>query len=349
MTLIRFSVGDIVVKDEKLGVSTWTNNTNNLTAVYTSSQQNNKTTSTGSAAFYLEVYNTASSDSTAEVQYAISYGHKFGSGSMDFTNDVGSIGLSATRTVYGQYRNLVFGDETQDFTFGTHVPKDIYVINVERSRYKQNLKLGTLNLKLHITGAGATFGPGQYAHLTDDSITNPAGLGNSNLGPHWNIVSGSSGVASGSSAIQVGGSASYGHIYPHAGLIILNPDAFHPSSDVYPRKNPNGSGGTDDNNTRLATSISGGAYFILDSEETVSSQYYFVRARNNEFNYSNNPTFSDDEGNVSFDSMINSPKTFITTVGLYNDNNDLIAVAKISQPLAKDPTKEALIRVKLDY
>ena len=47
--------------------------------------------------------------------------------------------------------------------------------------------------------------------------------------------------------------------------------------------------------------------------------------------------------------MINSPKTFITTDGLYNDANDLVAVAKISQPIAKDFTKEALIRVKLDY
>mgnify|MGYP003116115551 CR=1 FL=1 len=47
--------------------------------------------------------------------------------------------------------------------------------------------------------------------------------------------------------------------------------------------------------------------------------------------------------------MINSPKTFITTIGLYNDNNDLVAVAKLSQPVTKDFTKEALIRVKLDY
>ena len=47
--------------------------------------------------------------------------------------------------------------------------------------------------------------------------------------------------------------------------------------------------------------------------------------------------------------MINSPKTYITTVGLYNDKNELLAVAKMSQPIAKDPTKEALIRVKLDY
>ena len=343
MTLIRFNTGDVVVKDEKIGVSTWTNNTNNLTVAYTSSEQDNHLTPTGSSAFYLNVWQTASTDTTAEVQYAVSYGHKYGSGSLDFTNDVGGIGLSAARTIYGQFRNLIYGDETQDFTFGTHTSKDIYVINVNRSRYKQQLKLGSLNL--HLSGTL----PFKKLHLTDDSITNPAGLGNSNLGSYWNIVSGSSGIASGSSAIQVGGSASYGLFFPKAGLIVLNPDAFPPASSIYPLRNPNGSAGTDDNNTRLFEHIKGAAYFIVDSEETIASQYYFVRARNNEFNYSNNPTFSDDEGNVSFDSMINSPKTFITTVGLYNDNNDLVAVAKLSQPVAKDPTKEALIRVKLDY
>ena len=47
--------------------------------------------------------------------------------------------------------------------------------------------------------------------------------------------------------------------------------------------------------------------------------------------------------------MIDNPQTYITTVGLYNDNNDLVAVAKVSQPIAKDFTKEALIRVKLEY
>ena len=90
-------------------------------------------------------------------------------------------------------------------------------------------------------------------------------------------------------------------------------------------------------------------YFIVDSEEKISSQFYFVRARNNEFNYTTNPSYIDDTGNLNFVSMIDNPKTFITTVGLYNNNGDLVAVAKISQPIAKDFTKEALIRVKLDY
>jgi hypothetical protein len=47
--------------------------------------------------------------------------------------------------------------------------------------------------------------------------------------------------------------------------------------------------------------------------------------------------------------MINSPQSYITTVGLYNDNNDLLAVAKLSRPLLKDFSKESLVRIKLDY
>ena len=362
MTLIRFNPGDTLSKDEKIGISTWSDNTNNLQSSYTSSLISYPSSPTASSAFYLEVFNTMSQagpPTAAEVQYAISYGHKFGSGSLDFTNDVGSFGNSAARTIYGQYRNLVFGDETQNFTFGTHVPNDIYVINVNRSRYRQQLKLGSLNLRLQQSGAGVPAGESEL-RLSDDSVTNPAGLGNSNLGPYFNIVSGSSGIMSGSTVNQIANSASYGMIFPNAGLIILNPDAFHTASALYPYRNPNGnftaSGGENqpgnvaiENPSRLFNAISGAGYFILDSEESVSSQYYFVRARNNEFNYSNNPTFSDDEGNVSFDSMINIPKTFITTIGLYSDNNDLLAVAKLSQPIAKDPTKEALIRVKLDY
>ena len=47
--------------------------------------------------------------------------------------------------------------------------------------------------------------------------------------------------------------------------------------------------------------------------------------------------------------MINQPETYITTVGLYNDSNELLAVAKLSKPLSKNFNKEALIRIKLDY
>jgi hypothetical protein len=92
-----------------------------------------------------------------------------------------------------------------------------------------------------------------------------------------------------------------------------------------------------------------GDQFILDSEERITSQYYFTRVKNFEFNYSSNPSFIDDLGSLNFTSMIDMPRVYISTIGLYNDEGDLLAVAKLSQPIAKDFTKEALIRVKLDY
>ena len=89
--------------------------------------------------------------------------------------------------------------------------------------------------------------------------------------------------------------------------------------------------------------------FRIQSEETISSNFIFVRARNSEFNYSTNPSIITGSGELLHNVMINSPQSYITTVGLYNDNNDLLAVAKLSRPLLKDFTKESLIRIKLDY
>jgi hypothetical protein len=92
------------------------------------------------------------------------------------------------------------------------------------------------------------------------------------------------------------------------------------------------------------------SFFQLNSQETIVSDYVFVRPRSSEFNYSENPSFiSGSTGEVLYSDFINNPQTYITTVGLYNDTNELLAVAKLSRPLTKNFTKEALIRVKLDF
>ena len=346
MSLTRFSPGDKVINTDKSTVSTWTGNVNNLTTVFTSSEQNfNTSAPTSSVHFYINVYQTASALSNAEVQYAISYGNIVGSGSIDFTHDTGSFGKNAARVIYGQYRNLVFGDENQKFTFSTHVPDDIYVINVNRSRYRQGLKPGSLNLKLSASMPGDTVG---FNHrLTDDSVTKAGVASLTNIGRQFNIVSGTSGVMSGSTLNQLGRSASYGLFYPDAGIIVLNGDAF--GQGLRPVRNAPTPSNTDYNALKLLKSVESAAYFIVDSEEKITSQFYFVRAKNLEYNYSQNPSYADTHGALNFSSMINNPVTYITTVGLYNDNNDLLAVAKLSQPIVKDFTKEALIRCKLDY
>jgi hypothetical protein len=345
-TFHRYQSEDRVVSIDKIVTSTWSNNLNNLISAHTSSIQSTTTDSNSQGNFFIEVYNQPTSSVSASVQYSVAYGHKAGSGSVDFTNDSGSFGYSATKVVYNQYRQLVFGSETENFTFSTHTPDDIYIINLERSRYKHNLKTGTLNLVL--SGSGATGGTGEEKlHLTDDSITKTGSAILTNIGRQYNIVSGTNGTQLGTSLSQVGGSASYGLFYPDAGFIILNPDAVRfkigeLSSSVSPNTNGN-------NSQKLYNCMKHGAYFILDSEEKVASQYYFTRIKNSEFNYTTNPSFVDAEGTLNFTSMIDMPRVYVTTVGLYSDNGDLLAVAKLSQPLAKDFTREALVRVKLDY
>jgi hypothetical protein len=94
---------------------------------------------------------------------------------------------------------------------------------------------------------------------------------------------------------------------------------------------------------------SGASSFTLQSEETVSSRYFFTRVKNSDFNYTTNPSIINNSGSLLYDTLINNPQTYVTTVGMYNDNNELLAVAKLSRPLVKDFTKESLIRIKLDY
>lgn len=336
-TFTRFSTDDVVITTEKVFTNTFSSNI--LTAVHSSSTQNVAATDrTASGLFYKDVYDAAAASAGSEIQYAISYGNKLGSGSLPFT--AADVGLSATRTIYSQYRSLVYGDETRNFTFNGHEPRGIYVLNIERARYKQALRLGSLNLKI-----------GNTLHLTDDSATSSGSAVLTNLGRQYNIVSGSSGVRLGDNLTQVTDSGSYGLFYPDAGVIILNEDTLDATTADGGAllATAESSNTNDENITKLYNAIGTGASFELDTQEDISSQFYFVRAKNKDFNYSTNASYIDANGNLNFTSMIDNPVSYITTVGLYNDANELLAVAKMSQPITKDFTKEALIKVKLDY
>jgi hypothetical protein len=101
----------------------------------------------------------------------------------------------------------------------------------------------------------------------------------------------------------------------------------------------------------LVTGPSGDAYgFLARNSEKITSTHYFVRIKNGQYNFTNNPTFvTGSNGELSQPSFVNDPKTYITTVGLYDDQQQLLAVAKLSKPLLKTFTRESLIRVKLDF
>ena len=81
----------------------------------------------------------------------------------------------------------------------------------------------------------------------------------------------------------------------------------------------------------------------------LNSTIYFCRANHNEFNYSSNPTYLSSSQIRVKNSTSDQPVSYITTVGLYSSDNELLAVAKLSEPLKKDPNTELTLRVRLDY
>ena len=338
MSYKRFDAEDVIVSADSVTSTVWSNNVVTLTEFYTSSVQ----VSSNSGDYFYDIYQTGSSEDNAEVQFSIGFGHKKGSGSQYFDDNV--VGKTPTSAVYGQYRSLVLGDEDTDFTFGTITSSYFYAINFNRARYKEKLLPGTLSLTL--TSGSETI------VLTDNSQA-VSTVSYVDSGRVYELVSGSLGVVNTSknSNGYTGTSGSYGKFLPDVGIILLNGLALAvTSSDGGLGMASTLTADTAGNNpAKLYNAIKTGASFRVNSEETVSSNYVFVRARNSEFNYSNNPSNITGSGELRHSIMIDRPQAYATTVGLYNDNNDLLAVAKLSRPLVKDFTKEILCKIKIDY
>jgi hypothetical protein len=347
MSFISFNAEDFVVSADSITSILWSNNQTTLSNFFTSPTSINNNA-------YLQVYaENPTTNPTALPQFSIAYGQVNGSGSAPINSSV--VGLSPTRITYGQYRTLINGDENTNLNFGagnTNSP-DFYVLNIGRANYKEKLFLGTFNLTL--SGSDGT--NQSLIQLTNNS-TQVTTLNYCDAGRVFDIVSGSNGasttsIVSGSSAAGYTISGSYGKFLPDVGLILLNARALSLSASF------GGIGltpGTSNNSTTLGNTnlglfnaINNGKYFSLNSEETITSDYIFVRIKNNDFNYTTNPSMISGSGEFYYPSLVNNPETFITTVGLYNDNNELLAVAKLSKPLSKNFTKEALVRVKLDF
>jgi len=341
MSYTPLTLDDQVVSSEIVVSAAWTGNQYTLTQFYTSSTQEQGET----GQFYLNCYQTASTLDTAVNQFAITYGNINGSGSYYF-NSVTPY-YTPTKDIYGQYRALILGDENSKFMFDyISGSDDIAVISVARSCYKQSFNPGSLTLNLQNGSDVLT--------LTDNSqVQTSATFINSTQ--YYTLVSGSQGSVQSSTGTPSG---SYGYVFPDMGLIMLNPMALqcpvadgglavtwdrNPSSTTPPTPfyNPN--------NRTTFNLISASGQFSLQSAEVLSSNFLFCRARNSAYNYTANPTIIDSDGNLIYNQLIYSPVTYITTVGLYNDSNELLAVAKLSKPLQKDFTKETLVRVKLDY
>ena len=371
----RFGDFDKVnAKIEVVTTGLWSGDSGSLAQFFTASSQ---TTAT-SGYYYANVYdyNPVEFSDSAEVQFAVAYGHVNGSGSMNLANNDNA--LLATKATYAQYRSMLLDPTDTKFSFENASAIDvdangIYVINIARSRFREKMDAGNWSLKLAGSNGTFTFIDNSGKKFGDD-------LGLS--GRTFKVVSGSLEIGTENEAtIKTTTDATtgegYGLFYPDRGIIVLNAKAIGATiGDISTFRAYTKDGVFDISGSlsgsHLQTSEQFNHFRLLKAmdfgqdiqgtliapnapdfearrTENISTQHFFVRATNREFNYSNNPTYIDADGFFVESTFETDPQTFITTIGLYNDSNELIAVAKTSQPVVKSFDKEVLIKVKLSF
>jgi len=346
-------------------------NTGSLTSMYTSSNQ-----TAAQNAYYREIFSTGDPafESAAMPELSIAYGHYKGSGSKDPSDNETLNNDTPSRAIYKQYAQVLLNADDKKFTLGNNTDfESAYFLNFNRARFREKLDPGNFELTLaeltngvanHLhTGSNVTIKSSNPAlhQIIDDSSLTAATLGES--GQVYNLVSGS--IDGGTSIHSPSDMKYYGLLYPQHGVAVLSGDMLDGLKTAGGLNFGTTSGSHDgsaihgDNAFKLYTSLSGSdsrtsgnmnGGIQARSSEQVKSTYYFVRAKNADYNYSNNPSYvSGSLGQLVYSSFKNDPQTYITSVGMYNNRRELLAVAKLSQPLLKNFTREALIKVKLDF
>ena len=378
-TFVPFNPADdiVVANQTTVTLGLWSGDIGSLTSFYTSSTQ-----MSASGEYYFDLYDkNPATDSTAEVQFAVAYGNIGGGGTPTLAQD--ELATLSTEATYLQYKNILLDPSEDTFTFNGAPSNHIYVVNIARSRLREQLDPG--NWLITLSGSH-----GSFTFIDDSFQTLSATSKFAKSGRIFNVISGSLTGTSGSTAAATSSSLGrgFGLVYPDLGIIVLNPDAIIPTVGFLSASDSNsGCGNTEDfyystaagsagkpfapytgslvgtalgkgvgtpapqyNHDGLIRSIVLGKDFQARSAETISSTHYFVRLRNKDFNYSNNPTFyNNTNGQVLNEDFVQNPHVYATTIGLYNDNNELLAVAKMSRPLEKTFDSEALVRVRLDF
>jgi len=315
--------------------------------------------------------------------FSVGYAHNAGSGSMTSNDTING----KTEVLYKQICNLVlFPDEayigmtfTGSSTDVTNKRDDFYFMFAERSQMKDRINKGNWTVMLsgsfHRESWASAPGSSSKVFLTDDSTAVDATA--TPGGPRYNIVSGTLGTVN-KTAIQ----RRYGYFYPNLGLLVFDKNALTQSTgfndgvaettgvgviingtEGYRLSGSNtllnqiGAGlkadvrntTAADNAFKFASVLSRGTV-IMRSEEDVTKKTFFCRAKAGDFNFSANPTFiTGSDGELYQATFEGNPQTFITTVGLYDNSQNLVAVGRLSKPVEKNYSTEATFKVNLDY
>jgi len=230
---------------------------------------------------------------------------------------------------------------------------ETYFINLSRLLVKDEIKKGTFSLELGATQDDTT--PNTTSVFIKDTGASSAYKVNSPAGEYGilKLTTGNGSPTLGS----VGADGPIGIIYYQAGVVVLDANVFGSAGlDTVAHMDNDASPGVADrfDTATIATNADNLRNRIINisfnNTTELNSTVYFCRANANEFNYSSNPTYLDgSQIRTRPAGSDTEPSAYITTVGLYGANNELLAVAKLSEPLKKSPSNELTLRTRLDF
>ena len=285
---------------------------------------------------------------------------------------------SKKKNIYNQMAQILAGydatgsilqfDEDGDIAAGGNKMDSVFVVPFARLLSKDEIKKESFSMDL---GVGVSYNSpfdkiisiADVSASTEYRVNSPAG----EYGILYATQSAGTGLPflnqSTTSTASIGGTEYWyaGLLYYQAGIMILTSSIFDNLLDTSAAhvEFATGSHGYLDKVTSYLTSsqISGAANGLrhriqnlqFNNTTELNSTVYFCRINHGEFNYSSNPTYTQNSKIRVKESYSDDPVSYITTVGLYNDNNELLATAKLSEPLKKTPSTEFTLRVRLDY
>lgn len=302
--------------------------------------------------FFYKVYDHTAgirnADAAKYPQFTVTYGNAEGKG---------SAGNLPTKSIYNQYTKSVLPEGESSFGFSE---QHFYAINIHRRVMRKRIVSGEWHLSLNFS----------------DSVEN---------GPELKLIDE---IAKGKSPedeyqlriFSETDDTVYGYFYPGKGIMILNPEKLVDESQTPKNIDPDlrspdrilkdpvnyqytgewigGFGGNEEqardrfpdfpyvrNHRKIFDAIKWGSEFKIKSKKQSIKRVYEVVLKEEEFNFSLNPTYADDTGQVTYP----GDGSYFTGIGLYNDNYQLLAVAKLEEPMKKTSTKEIEIDVDLEF
>jgi len=279
---------------------------------------------------------------------------------------------SKKKNIYNQMAQVLMGydatgsvlrfDQDGDILAGGNKIDAGFFINFSRLLVKDEIKKGSFELELGTKAAFTQQVPpmDERIKITDASGSNGY-LVNSPVGEYGILYATAS---AGADILTADQSYAVGLLFYQAGVAFISGSVFNKADQGGILANAKNSSAFSD-----ASGVRAGFNFVTGSEISSSadsirnriynlqfnntvelnSTVYFCRVNHNEYNYSSNPTYLSASKLRVKTKTTDLPVSYITTVGMYNDNNELLAVAKLSEALKKTPDNEFTIRVRLDY